>query len=189
MRTSRADGSVTRVCWSLLASAVLLVSLHPSAAQAARTVPSRALGRHAATLSVTVPSGTVNFGNVSRGATISASLGTVNVTDTRIGIPPWTATVTSTDFTTVATPTQTITKGNAAYWSGPVTAQSGTGNRVPGQPTANDRRSLATSVTAFNGRKISAISQSTSWAPTVVVTIPASAISGTYRATISHSVA
>ncbi|MFI7635065.1 hypothetical protein [Nonomuraea sp. NPDC049400] len=189
MRTGRADGSVTRVSWSLLVSAMLLVALHPPAARAARTVPNRALARHAPSLSITVPTGTVNLGNVSKGNTISASLGTVNVTDSRNGIPPWTATVTATDFTTTATPTQTIPKSNAAYWSGPVSAQSGTGTRVPGQPTANDRVTLATSRTAFSGRKTAAQAQSTSWAPTIVITIPASAIAGTYRGTISHSAA
>ncbi|MEV1168804.1 hypothetical protein [Nonomuraea sp. NPDC049784] len=148
------------------------------------------LVRHANTLTIAVPSGSVNLGSAHPNRTISASLGTVTVVDSRSGIPPWTATVTATNFTTGSgASTYTITKGQAAYWSGPITAQSGTGTRVPGEPTANDTVSLATQQTAFSGRKTSAITQSTSWAPTVVITVPASAVAGTYTGVISHSVA
>jgi hypothetical protein len=43
-------------------------------------------------------------------------------------------------------------------------------------------------VAAFSGSKTIGITV-TRWAPTLVVTIPASAVAGTYTAVISHSVA
>lgn len=139
-------------------------------------------------LTITVP-GSANLGTAAAGGTISASLGTVTVADSRSGIPPWTATVTATNFTTGSgSPTQTITTANIAYWSGPTTASSGVGSRTPGQPTAVQRVPLTSPVTAFSGRK-QAASMSTSWAPTLVVTIPSGTSPGVYTGTITHSVA
>ncbi|MBB2743125.1 UNVERIFIED_ORG: hypothetical protein FHR35_002947 [Microbispora rosea subsp. rosea] len=139
-------------------------------------------------LTITVP-GSANLGSVAQGGTISASMGTVTVADSRSGIPPWTATVSATNFTTGSgTPTQTITTANVFYWSGPVTASSGVGTRNPGQPTAASRVALTSPVTAFSGRK-QATPMSTSWQPTVVITIPSNAAAGVYTGTITHSVA
>ncbi|GIH61028.1 hypothetical protein [Microbispora siamensis] len=139
-------------------------------------------------LTITVP-GSVNLGSGARGGTISASMGTVTVSDSRGGIPSWTATVSATNFTTGSgTPTQTITTANVFYWSGPVTASSGVGTRNPGQPTAANRVALASPVTAFSGRK-QATPMSTSWQPTLVITIPSNATAGVYTGTITHSVA
>ncbi|WP_169982046.1 hypothetical protein [Microbispora sp. H10836] len=139
-------------------------------------------------LTITVP-GSVNLGSVAQGGTLSASMGTVTVADSRAGIPPWTATVSATNFTTGSgTPTQTITTANVSYWSGPVTASSGVGTRNPGQPTAASRVALTSPVTAFSGRK-QATPMSTSWQPTLVITIPSNAAAGVYTGTITHSVA
>ncbi|WP_182901166.1 hypothetical protein [Microbispora sp. H10830] len=139
-------------------------------------------------LTITVP-GSANLGSVAQGGTISASMGTVTVADSRAGIPPWTATVSATNFTTGSgTPAQTITTANVFYWSGPVTASSGVGTRNPGQPTAASRVALTSPVTAFSGRK-QATPMSTSWQPTVVIIIPSNAAAGVYTGTITHSVA
>ncbi|MEV4323680.1 hypothetical protein ACIBI0_09760 [Microbispora rosea] len=98
-----------------------------------------------AALTITLP-GSVNLGSGARGGTISASMGTVTVVDSRGGLPPWTATVSATNFTTGSgTPAQTITTANVAYWSGPVTTSSGPGTRNPGQATAASPASHDTS--------------------------------------------
>ncbi|MFB9622101.1 hypothetical protein [Nonomuraea helvata] len=146
------------------------------------------LAVRALTLSMTAPT-TASLGSAGAKGTISATLGTVTVVDSRPGNPLWTATVSATDFTTSGPPAGTIAKGNIAYWSGPITAQSGASNRTPGQPTAADRVSLSALITAFSARKLLAVTTSTSWKPTLVVTIPVSAVSGTYTGTITHSVA
>ncbi|OPG09134.1 hypothetical protein [Microbispora sp. GKU 823] len=62
------------------------------------------------------------------------------------------------------------------------------GTRNPGQPTAAGRVALTSPVTAFSGRK-QATPMSTSWQPTLVITIPSNAAAGVYTGTITHSVA
>ncbi|MGI5162693.1 hypothetical protein [Microbispora sp. CA-102843] len=139
-------------------------------------------------LEITVP-GSVNLGSGPAGGSITASMGTVTVTDTRGGNPPWTATVTATNFTTGAgTPSQTIPNSDVAYWSGPVTASSGTGTHTPGQPTAAQRVPLSSTVTAFSGHKTGEDPYSVSWAPTLVITIPSTAAPGLYTGVVTHSV-
>ncbi|WP_169950318.1 hypothetical protein [Microbispora sp. H11081] len=140
-------------------------------------------------LTITVP-GSVDLGGGPRGGTITAFMGTVTVVDSRNGVPPWTATVSATNFTTGSgTPAQTITAANVAYWSGMPTASSGTGTRTPGQRTAVDRVPLSSPVVAFSGRKQTGVPMSTSWQPTLVVTVPANAAAGLYTGTVTHSVA
>lgn len=130
-----------------------------------------------------------NLGSADPGGSINAQLGTVTVIDARTTRPMWVATVSATNFTTGGgSPAEIIARSNISYWSGPITSQAGGGNRSPGQLTAADRVPLSGSVTAFSGRKASIGSQTTSWRPTLVITIPASATLGTYSGTIVHSV-
>jgi hypothetical protein len=142
----------------------------------------------AGTLTITVP-GTASLGSALPGGTISASLGTVSVADGRPGSVGWTATVSATNLTTGGgTTAETITKSNIAYWSGPITASTGGGVRTAGQPTAAQRVPVSVPVTAFSASKTLG-NTTTGWVPTLVVTIPASAVAGTYTATVSHSAA
>jgi hypothetical protein len=139
-------------------------------------------------LTITVPD-TASLGSAHPGGTISASMGTVTVADTRPAAQSWTATVSATNATTGGgTSAETITNAGIAYWSGPVTAFSGAATRTAGQPTAAQRVPLSTTVTAFTSRK-SGGTTSTSWAPTLVITIPAQAVAGTYTTTVTHAVA
>jgi hypothetical protein len=62
------------------------------------------------------------------------------------------------------------------------------GVRVPGQPTALNAVSLSAAVTAFALQAV-VLGTSTSWNPTIVVAVPASAVAGTYTGTVTHSVA
>ncbi|MER5625711.1 hypothetical protein ABT061_32200 [Streptosporangium sp. NPDC002544] len=178
----------------MTASLVVLLALDAPAFSASSGVSAPwsaavvTVASRANSLEITVPT-SANLGSGARGATISASLGTVTVADIRTGVgPTWTATVSATDFAT-AGGSGTITKANVAYWSGPVTAESGAGTNTPGQATAAQKVALTAPVTAFSGRKAVGIDQSTSWQPTLVITIPSSAVAGTYTGTISHSVA
>jgi hypothetical protein len=143
------------------------------------TTPSLA---HAA-LSITVPS-SVNLGSVPSGtASLSGQVGAVTVTANGLTLS-WTATVSSTDFTTGSA---TIAKASLSYWSGPVTGSSGIGTRTPGQLTAQLAVSLSAPRTAFAASSL--VATSTTWNPTIVVAIPAAAVAGTYSGTITHSVA
>ncbi|RVX40710.1 hypothetical protein EDD27_3128 [Nonomuraea polychroma] len=139
-------------------------------------------------LEITVPD-SVAAGSTGPGGTISATLGTVTVTDARPSDPSWSVTVSATDFTTGGgSAAETVTAGEVAYWSGPVTGSSGGGSHTPGQDTAQARVALSVPVTAFSGRKTSLSTQITSWQPTLVITPPLSAVAGTYTGVIVHSV-
>ncbi|MFI6455375.1 hypothetical protein ACIBF6_27890 [Streptosporangium amethystogenes] len=189
MRKSRVGVPIARTALSLMASIALLPVLGTPAASTSEAVASATVAWRADALTITVPA-SANLGSGAAGNTISASLGTVTVVDTRGGMPPWTATVSATDFTTGGgSPAQTITKANISYWSGTITDSSGGGSRTPGQATAAQAVPLSTSVTAFSGRKPLSLTTSTSWAPTLVVTVSAATATGVYSGVITHSVA
>jgi hypothetical protein len=142
-----------------------------------------------AALSITVPT-SASLGSATPGNTISAALGTVSVLDQRgLSNAAWTATVSTTTFITGgATSPETITASNVSYWSGPATSTTGASTLAPGQATASAAQALSAARTAFtssagNGTTL------TSWNPTLLITIPANAVAGTYTATITHSVA
>lgn len=140
-------------------------------------------------LSITVPV-SASFSPVAPGNTASGTLGTVTVTDSRALLSAsWTTSVTSTDFKTGSgTAAETIAKNSASYWSGPGGPSQGNGTFTPGQATAAAKQSLSTSVTAYslsgNVGNNTAI-----WTPTLVVSVPSSAVAGTYTGTVTHSVA
>jgi hypothetical protein len=143
----------------------------------------------AGALAITVPSSAV-LPDAAPGGTASGQLGSVTVTDLR-GIPTasWTATVTATTFVTGAGgPALTIPLTRITYWSGPSTATSGAGTFTPGQANAAAAVNLTSPRMAFSFTTGSSVS-SASWNPTVAVSVPASAVAGTYIATITHSVA
>jgi hypothetical protein len=144
----------------------------------------------AAGLSIAAPA-TASLGSTTAGTatTLTASLGSVTVVDGRAAGLGWIATVSSADFTTgSATSAETIGKASISYWSGGTTSTSGIVIRTPGQLTSVQKQSLAVPRNAFSAVG-SLVSNSTSWNPTIVVTIPANAIAGSYTATITHSVA
>ena len=145
----------------------------------------------ASAVAITVPS-SADLGSVPSGTTsFSARLGTVTATDsgTLLLLPSFTASVTATNFTTGAgSAAETIPKASISYWSGPVTASTGSQTAVPGQLTALQAVTLSQSRTAFSSSGL-VLEITTSWNPTIVINIPAAAIAGTYTATITHSVA
>jgi hypothetical protein len=139
-------------------------------------------------LAVTAPASTA-LPSAAPGATISAQLGTVTVTDNRgIASASWTATVTGTAFVTGgATAPETIPLTQVTYWSGPAAATTGTGTFTPGEPAAANAVNLTVPRTAFSLASGSSVN-SASWNPTLSVSVPAAAVAGTYTATITHSV-
>jgi hypothetical protein len=140
-------------------------------------------------LAIMVPSIAV-LPNATPGSTASAQLGTASVTDNRgMTNAAWTVTVTGTTFATGGqTAAETIPLTQIAYWSGPVTASTGSGTLTPGQPNAAAAVNLTAPRTAFSLVGGSTINSS-SWNPTLTVSVPAGAVQGTYTATITHSVA
>lgn len=150
-----------------------------------RSAPARsALG-----LNITAPA-SVALGSTTPGGTISAHLGSVTV-DTTLG-GSWTATVSATNFGTGGhTTAETITKSRVSYWSGPFTSKTGLGNPTytPGQATAAQAQALDVPRTAFHATGLLGVLQTLTWNPTLVVSVPAAAVAGTYSGTVTHSVA
>jgi hypothetical protein len=138
-------------------------------------------------LSVSVPA-TANLSSVSSTligtSSLSGSLGSISVTDNRGGLAVvWTATVSSTDFTTGGGSThETITKTNVGYNPGTISA-SGIGTAV-GTPAV----SLVTSAPVVAATGVTG-AESASWSPTVSVNVPSGSVAGTYTGTITHSIA
>ncbi|WP_229400959.1 hypothetical protein [Micromonospora okii] len=142
-----------------------------------------------ANLDISVPP-SINLGAVFAGTTIGGPLGNVTVRDERAALnATWTATVSSSAFTTGGkTPEETILPNLVEYWSGRVVAQTGTGTLVPGQPTSDDAVTLNVPRVAFSKTSGSGDNSAT-WNPSIRITIPGSAVGGTYTGVITHSVA
>jgi hypothetical protein len=146
------------------------------------------------TLGVTVPTGPVNLGTGAVGTTIGSigNLGAVRVTDSRALDPAaWTVTVYSTDFVNSVTAADVIPVTDATYLTGPVGA-------TPAQPLGSTAVSVngTTPLTLHLGPTGQAVvtetdfdgDNSTQWTPEIDVAVPATAVLGTYDATITHSV-
>jgi hypothetical protein len=140
-------------------------------------------------LTIEVPP-SVNLGSGFAGSTISGQLGNVTVTDNRAALTAtWTASVTSTAFTTgTGTPEETIAPNFVNYWSGPLVSSTGTGIFVPGQPTQAAQQSLEVPRVAFS-KTTGSGNNSAVWSPTLNITIPVTAVGGLYQGTVTHSVA
>jgi hypothetical protein len=171
---------------ALIATLVSLATVPGPPAKAQTNLATFALAR-AGALTISAP-GPTSLGSAPPSGQITTHLGTVLVDDTRVpGAGVWTATVSSTDFTRTTGPVVTISRSRMSYWSGPVTANSGGGNNVPGQPTASAAQDLSVPRTAFSQTRTNRI-QTASWAPTLILSIPNAATAGNYSGTITHSV-
>ncbi|MEU8035984.1 hypothetical protein [Streptosporangium sp. NPDC049078] len=135
-------------------------------------------------LTISAPS-TANLGSVAAGATsISGQIGPVTVTDDRATLNgSWNASVISTDFTTGGgTAPETIGNINVSYSPGSATATTGQGTFTPGPGGI-----INVPRVAFTGTNLVGNNTAT-WNPTLTVTIPTTAVGGTYSGTVTHSV-
>ena len=142
-------------------------------------------------LSISVPSSaSLSSGTPVSDGTLGSELGTVTVQDLRGSVnASWTVTVSATDFTTgAASAAETIAREHVSYWSGPPTDTDGIGVFHPGQSVVADADDLRVPRTAFSMTG-GVGDNSASWSPTIIVTIPDTAVIGTYAGTITHSAA
>lgn len=142
-----------------------------------------------ADLNISVPA-SVNLGSVFAGGVLTGELGTVTVIDSRAALSAtWTATVSASSFTTgTGTAEETIVPALVEYWSGTQTAATGTGTLVPGQPSQADAVNLSVQRVAFSKTSGSG-NNSASWAPDIRISVPETAVGGSYQGVITHSVA
>ncbi|MEV1153892.1 hypothetical protein AB0J27_00580 [Micromonospora chokoriensis] len=169
------------------AAAVVALASPAAAAPSGDTIVTFSIAT--ADLNITVPA-SINLGSAFAGNSITGELGTVTVTDERAALAAtWTVTVTSSSFVSGGgSPEETIPPNNVEYWSGAATATTGTGTFVPGQPTQADAVSLSVPRTAFSKTSGAGVN-SASWAPDIRITIPATAVGGSYTGVITHSAA
>jgi hypothetical protein len=175
-----------------LVSATLLLVALPGLASAATTgTTTTTFTLTGGSISISVPSTTVNLGSASVAAgSLTAQLGTVSVNDGRgLLSGGWTSSVTASKFTTGgATAAETVAATNVAYWSGAATATSGLGTLLGSQLSAGLAVVVNAAQTAFTGGSLIG-NNTASWDPTLIVTIPAAAVVGTYTGTVTHTVA
>jgi len=154
-------------------------------AQAAGTTTTFTLGSGA--LSISAPASAA-LGAGSPGGTVTNQLGTVTVTDARALLTAsWTSSASTSTFVTgAAGPDEIIPASAVTYASGPATASSCVGVMTPGQPLATATTALP--VTAFR-LTLGVGNNSASWDPTIQISVPSAAVTGTYTGTITHSVA
>jgi hypothetical protein len=168
------------------AAAITTLALPAGAASAAAADTPGQFQVTAGGLAITVPTSTVNFGSVASGATsVSGQLGTVTVTDTRgLLTASWTATVSTTTFTTGGgTTNETVAKSAISYASGAATATTGVGVFTPVLVAV----SLATPQTGATWTAGVANNTAT-WNPTLTFALLTTQVAGTYAGTITHSV-
>jgi uncharacterized repeat protein (TIGR01451 family) len=134
-------------------------------------------------LSITAPS-SADLGTAAPGRTASARLGTVQVTDGRAGLAGWTATVSSTDFTTgggkaaETIPADDILYAISGFAS---TTGSATLTHTPGTNLSAGLQAVAQATNVHGDN-------SATWSPLIQVAVPSGAVAGTYSAIITHSV-
>lgn len=134
---------------------------------------------NAGTLSISAPA-TATLGTVSAGsATASGTLGNVVVTDNRgLLTGGWTASVTSTAF---ANGTNTI-PSTAITYTTPLATVTGTVVVVPLSGTLGGTLNAQVATSLLG-------SDTATWNPTISVALPTTVVTGTYTATLTHSVA
>jgi uncharacterized repeat protein (TIGR01451 family) len=134
-------------------------------------------------LSITAPA-SASLGSAAPGGTLSAGLGTVQVTDDRGFGAGWTATVSASGFATgTGTPAETIPAADAQYVIAALATALGSATFAP-VPTTQLSATPQAVVSATNVEGNTTVT----WDPTIDVSIPGSAIGGAYTATITHSV-
>lgn len=134
----------------------------------------------AGSLTISVPA-TFNLGTASAGSTISVSMGSVTVADTRGTSAGWTVGVIASALTNT-TVGNTIIPTAMSYTTGVITP-SGTVTMVE-----QDQTNL-TGVVPVATASLGSGHFGATWAPTLTVVIPSAAADGLYTGTITQSVA
>jgi uncharacterized repeat protein (TIGR01451 family) len=134
-------------------------------------------------LSITTPAG-VGLGSAAPGGTISANLGTVQVTDNRGFGASWTATVATSAFSTgTGIPVETIPAGNGTYDISALSQATGSATFTFAPATT-----LSTTPQAVVSATNVAGNTTATWNPLISVSVPSTIIAGPYTGTITHSV-
>lgn len=189
-----------RKALTLTAAAAVLVGSAVAAApvSAESTTLSVAVDAGALAIDVTTAATTVTL-TASGGATsilpggaVSGSLGTTSVDDTRGSSTGWTASIAASDFTsgtnTIGVGNATVTVAALANTTLPTTC--GTGGTLTFPLAAQTLTTTAAQLAKCAGLTSTTIigASSADWTSTVSLTVPSTAVSGTYTSTVTQSV-
>jgi hypothetical protein len=180
------------IAFALSVGVVVGAVLAPAAASAATAQPAAAANSDPnTTVTFAVTSGLLTMtaptsaflGSGAPGTVISGALGTVTVTDDRALLAAsWTATASSTSFTTGGgTGPESIPATDATYTPGAVST-TGTITTVASTITLSATPQTVVAGSAGNG------DNTASWDPTIAVSVPAAAVNGTYTGVLTQSV-
>ena len=150
-------------------------------AHAADTTVTFAISGGAIAISAPTTEQDLGTAGMAPGSTTSAQFGgPVTVTDNRGDlVANWTVNVSATDFTGT-TDGKVISKAQANYLSGLVTASTG----LVVTPTLGATMAVNSTLVG-----VGVGSNTASWTPTVGITVPVGAVADTYTGTITHSLA
>ena len=134
-------------------------------------------------LSITAPA-SADLGATTPGGTLDADLGDVQVTDSRGFGAGWTASVSSTDFTTGGgTAIQAIPASDASYAiTSLIATGTGTFTHLTTVSLSGSPESVVSATNVGGDTTVT-------WDPSIQMAIPAGAIAGSYSGTITHSMA
>ena len=149
----------------------------------------------AGTLSISQPSSTASFGSATAnaaGTSVAGHLGTTTVNDNRASLAGWTVSISSTDFSDGATPTPhtiaaTVAKAYILPADGP-TVTAGVVVPTTSYVSSGTALTLANSGQVFVSATATG-SNAVTYNPSITVTIPSTAIAGTYTAIVTQTVA
>lgn len=173
----------------MIGKRALVVSLIACAYSVVLAVPAVAIATPVTTtitggdLSIVVPTTTVSLGTVAASASpqvVSAQLGAVTVTDNRAGTAGWTATADGVDFT--GPQNISVSASGSSHYTAPPADVVGTANVANNDMAALYPPQPVQAATGVNGVNTA------TWNPTISLTLPGSALAGTYNSTITHSV-
>lgn len=132
-------------------------------------------------LAITAPA-TASLGSAAPGATATANLAGVQVSDTRAGTIGWTAAVISTDLTGTISGAATIPAAAARYTPSGVATVTGIAVVTPTTQSNLTTAKAVQTATAVVGNNTA------TWSAALSVVIPGGALADTYSGTLTHSV-
>lgn len=177
--------NITRTSIALL-GAVALTGVTAISASAATDTTNATVEVTAGALTIAVTEATLPFGAAAPGATPTGAFTGINVSDLTADTVGWDASVSITNFTSVANGTS-IPAQNFSYTASAPTATSGSATRsTAAGPITGVAAGVATEVqdaTAVTGNNTA------TWNSSVSLLVPANALAATdYTATLTHSV-
>lgn len=172
---------ITRTSFVLAASAALVASAALPASADTSSTTATTVTVTGGGLAITAPASAA-LSNAAPGATATANLTGVRVSDTRAGTVGWTASVLSSDFTGTITGAAAIPATAASYTPNSLTVVTGIAVVIPAIQTNLSTAKPVQTASAVVGNNTA------TWDAALSVVVPGGALADTYSGTLTHSV-